>query len=356
MPNINSSEGSRSGSGLLEAWSAVQTSLPSPWAKKLRVGASAYEEIFTRGNARFVKFTSKLEAPAKPEKKPETPVLILPSLVNRHYILDLLPGKSLVESLLANRFPVYMIMWLNPPDEDRYLSIDDLFKLRILKAIDVAAKNSPTGRVHLVGQCLGGTLASIAASLAPEKIETLSLLTAPIDFSRAGQLGAWANAPGFDLDALVDAHGNVPARFLQTSFQFLKPSSHFSKIKKIIERRKDEDFMVTFAAMELWSNDAVAFPGDCYRFLIRELYQRNRLSEGSLQVCGKTISLQETRFPILDAVATDDHIVPVCTRLKLNDRASITQLDLSGGHIGAVIGSHARKTFWPKWMSWLKSA
>lgn len=336
--------------GLLEAWSAVNsTSLLPEWTRRLQVGATSCTDIFVRGNARFVKFDSSDEAT-------ETPIVVIPSLVNRHYILDLLPEKSLIERFLANRFPVYMMKWENPPDEDRYLSIDDLFERRILKAISIAAAASPTGRVHLVGQCLGGTLASIAAALAPEKIASLSLLTTPIDFENAGQLGAWAKAPGFDVEALVEAYGNVPARFLQTSFQFLKPSGHFLKLQKAFARRKDPDFLVTFFAMEMWSNDAMAFPGQCYRFLIRELYQQNKLAHGELEVCGQRISLANSNFPIFDAVATDDHIVPNETRLKLVATSRLQQVELVGGHIGAVIGGYARKTFWPQWMTWLKNA
>lgn len=349
--------------GLLEAWSALnETSFFPAWTKNLKVGATPSEEIFVRGNARFVKFQSaqdlSTEMPAKtaPETPAETPIVIIPSLVNRHYILDLLPGKSLIENFIGRGFPVYMIQWTHLPDQDRFLAIEDLFKSRILKAIDVAAAKSPTGKVHLVGQCLGGTLAAIAASLRPEKIESLSLLTAPLDFSDAGQLGAWANAPGFDLDALVEAYGNVPAKFLQTSFQFLKPSGHFLKIQKAVSKRKDEDFLLTFFAMEMWSNDAMAFPGECYRFLIRELYQKNAFARGELKVCGQTISLENATFPILDVVAADDHIVPVTTRLALKNESRVTQLELAGGHIGAIIGGQARKSFWPKWATWLKNA
>jgi polyhydroxyalkanoate synthase subunit PhaC len=345
-------------SGLLGIWSSVRNARVLPeWLNKIAVGATPFDEIFVRGNARLIKYRAieqQANADANSDEQ-RTPLLILPSLVNRHYILDLLPGKSVVESFVANGFPVYMLTWLTPPDEDRYVSIEELFRLRILKAIEVAAAASPTGKVHLVGQCLGGTLAAIAANLAPEKIASLTLLTAPLDFESSGQLGAWAKAPGFDLDALVDAYGNIPARLLQTSFQFLKPSGHFTKLRKAFSKRADEDFMSTFIAMELWSNDAMAFPGECYRFLIRDLYQENRLVNGNLEIGNKRINLADHDFPVLDVVATDDHIVPLETRLPDLPGRRVTRMDLAGGHIGAIIGGHARKLFWPGWMTWLKN-
>lgn len=349
--------------GLQSAWTDVRALLPG-WLAKTKVGATPAEEIFKRGNLRLLKYrdlaarprTAYRDLAPRPRTAPgnpaatgtaaaeRTPIVIVPSLINRHYILDLLPQRSLVEAFLEAGFPVYMMAWGAPPAEDRYLTIEQLFRQRILKAIE----KTGAAKVHLVGQCLGGTIATIAAHLAPEKIASLSLLTAPIDFEKAGQLGAWANAPGFDVDALVDAYGNIPASLLQTSFQFLKPSMPLTKYTKLFSKRKDEEFLINFFAMEMWANDAIGFPGLCYKFLIEDLYRANKLAKNEVVIGGRRIDLTESPFPILDAMANDDHIVPPETRIRAGKK-----FDLAGGHIGGVIGSQARKKFWPQWIQWL---
>jgi polyhydroxyalkanoate synthase len=325
--------------GLQSAWTELGSLgvLPS-WLCRVKVGATPHDEIFSKGNLRLLRYRGEVTQ--------ATPIVILPSLINRHYILDLLPERSLVETFVRAGFETYMLAWTNPPAEDRYLTPEDLFKRRILKAVDVASGGNR--KVHLVGQCLGGTLATMAALLAPEKFASLSLLTAPLNFENAGQLGTWAQAPDFDIDALVDAYGNVPAALLHTSFQFLKPSMPVTKVKKLFERRRDADFITNFIAMEMWANDVIGFPGLCYKFLIESLYRQNEIRLG-----GRKLDVGTLALPVLDAMATDDHIVPIETRLPL-ERA--TRFDLKGGHIGAVIGTSARKNFWPQWIEWLKHA
>ena len=319
-------------------WSAIQSFGIGPnWLKRTQVGATPHDVVFERGNLKLLKYRGV--------KTQANPVVIIPSLINRHYILDLLPGRSLVEAFVNAGFETYMLAWGHPPASDQFLSPEDLFELRILKAIDAAGD-----RVHLVGQCLGGTLAAIAALKAPEKIASLSLLTAPLNFEDSGQLGAWAQTENFDVDALIEAYGNVPAAMLQTSFQFLKPSMPFTKYRKLFERRRDEDFIVNFAAMELWANDAISFPGLCYKFLIEELYRKNEIN-----LWGRRFDLADLKMPVLDAMALGDHIVPPTTRLAA-EGDNITRRDLHGGHIGGVIGAQARKTFWPEWIEWLKRA
>jgi polyhydroxyalkanoate synthase len=336
---------------LQTAWTDVRSSGFVPgWLKRAKIGATPFDEVFRKGNLRFLKYRSDV-----PSRAGESPVVIIPSLINRHYILDLLPKRSLIETFLNSGFETYLMAWGHPPESDRLLTPENLFKRRILSAINLAEAESPTGKVHLVGQCLGGTLATIAALLTPDKVASLSLLTAPLNFKDAGQLGSWANAPGFNVDALIEAYGNIPSSMLQTSFRFLKPSMPLVKWTKLFKNRRDEEFLISFLAMEMWSNDAISFPGLCYKFLIEDLYQKNLLVDGGLQFAGKHLRLSDIDFPVMDAMAMDDHIVPSVTRLPFQS-PKITAYDLAGGHIGGMIGSQARKEFWPKWIQWLKEA
>lgn len=336
------------GIGLRETWERARTSgLVPEWMKALEIGATPSREVFSRGNLRLLEYLPQTA------KRSGVPVVFLPSLINRHYVLDLRPGRSLVEYLVMQGFPVYMIEWLAPRAEDRYLTFDRLFSARISKALEVVASQSESGKFHLAGHCLGGTLAAIEASLRPERIQSLSLLTTPIDFSHAGKLGDWTKAPGFDVDSLVEAYGNVPWPLLQSSFQLLRPSLVIGKWSRLMAKWQDTDFLLSFLGLEIWSSDNVSFPGLCYATLIREFYQNNALVSGELRVEGRTIDLSKFAKPVLDVVAVDDHIVPLSTRWPAQSR--VARVDLAGGHIGALLGGRAQKTFWPELSQWLKS-
>lgn len=315
--------------------------------RSLEVGATPSREIFRRGNLRLVEYARS------PDVKPvATPVVVIPSMINRHYVLDLLPGSSFVEALCLAGFHVQMIEWLEPHASDRFLTIDELFARRIAKALEVAAGSSPTGRVHLIGQCLGGTLGLIETLLRPERVASLTLMTTPVDFSDAGQLGTWAKAP-LDVRALTDAYGNVPSSMLQGSFRWLKPSLSIGKARRLASRWRDDEFLQAFLALEMWSVDNVDFPAGCYRFLIEDLYRANKLVRGELVIEGRRLELSTLSVPVFDAMASDDHIVPLAMRLPAG--TGVDRREYRGGHLGAVIGGGARRNFWPELVRWLKS-
>ena len=93
--------------------------------------------------------------------------MLVPSLINRHYVLDLMPGKSLAEYLVGAGHDVYVIDWGSPSDEDRFLSFDDICDRYLGRAVRHVARTSERKATHLLGYCLGGTLTSIYAAARP---------------------------------------------------------------------------------------------------------------------------------------------------------------------------------------------
>jgi hypothetical protein len=97
----------------------------------------------------------------------QTPMLLVPSLINRHYVLDLMPGKSFAEFMVKRGFDVYCIDWGTPGDEDRFVTFDDVVDRWLGRAIRVVAKTVPHEKVHLLGYCMGGTLTAIHGARSP---------------------------------------------------------------------------------------------------------------------------------------------------------------------------------------------
>ncbi len=281
----------------------------------------------------------------------ETPVLLVPSLINRHYVLDLLPGKSLAEWLVERGHDVFVIDWGTPADEDRYLSFDDICDTYLGRAIRRTASHGPHGTAHLLGYCLGGTLAAIHAAARPEHVASLLTLAAPVKFGDDGLLSAWTRTPTFDPGAVVDAFGNVPWQLLQSAFQMLRPTLNLSKGVHLVDRAWNDEFLDGFFALEIWGNDNVSFPGECYRRYIEALYRKDELSRGVFSLSGVPARLEDIRCPLFTITFEHDNIVTAESARPLHDRASSARkkrLHLPGGHVGAVVSSSARDRLWPK--------
>ncbi len=281
----------------------------------------------------------------------ETPVLLIPSLINRHYVLDLLPGKSFAEYLVSQGFDVFCIDWGTPSDEDRLLSFDDVADRYVGRAIRVAARFGTRGKTHVLGYCMGGTLAAVHAAAHPDRFASLVALAAPIRFADDGMLSRWVRSPAFDVDALVNGFGNVPWQIMQASFQMLRPTLNLWKTVRLLDRAWDDRFLDGFFAIETWGNDNVSFPGECYRTYIRELYREDRLIRGQLSLSGRRIYLSDITCPVMAITFAHDNIVPWESASVLLDEVGSSDTEhvhLAGGHVGAVVSSAAAKQLWPQ--------
>ncbi|MEM6289775.1 MAG: alpha/beta fold hydrolase [Myxococcota bacterium] len=286
---------------------------------------------------------------------PGKPIVLVPSLINRHYVLDLMPQKSFVEYLVDQGRDVYIIDWGTPTDEDRYVTFDDVADRILRRAFRVAAKRSGSSSVHVLGYCLGGTLTAIHAAVRPERIATLTVLAAPVDFHDDGPLSKWTNTKSFDLDALVSATGLVPWPLMQAAFYMLRPTMMLSKAATLVDRAWNDEFLDGFLAIERWGNDNVSFPGACYERYIQRLYRDNALIHDAFTLSGHRVKLSNVRCPVHAVTFGHDNIVPWKSAAKLVDCVGTDDtkhLHLPGGHVGAVVSKKAKKTLWPELLAW----
>src|SRR5262249_4789050 len=138
--------------------------------------------VATDGTARLLHFRSERgDAPSG------TPLLLVPSMINRWYVLDLRAGASLVAALVGGGLDVWCLDWGIPEDEDRYRSWTDVLD-RLARMIRRVKRETAADKVGLLGYCMGGTLAAIHAALHNDDVALLVDLAGPIDFSKAGML------------------------------------------------------------------------------------------------------------------------------------------------------------------------
>jgi polyhydroxyalkanoate synthase len=317
--------------------------------KSLSIGSTPYQIVYREASLSLLKYQQT-------ETTQGAPVLLVPSLINRHYILDLLPGKSLVEYLLSKGHAVYLVRWEPPGDEERWLTAERLIGGRLHRALSAVLRDSGQEKAHLIGQCIGGTIATAYAIRYPEKVQKLALLTTPVDFKQTGILGTWANTPSLDLDVFLEAYGNMPWPFMQGAFHLLRPGATVAKYLRATRRLGDKAFMKNFVALEIWANDNVSFPGSCYRTLIQTFYRENGLLNGSFAIAGKTVRLEDLSVPVLSLTSSHDHIVPFETTLQkthLNSGAEFELIPFDGGHIGCLLGKKSQAEVWPRISKWL---
>ncbi len=286
------------------------------------------------------------------------PLVLIYALVNKPYILDIKPDRSVVRSLLLKGFDVYMIDWGEPGPEDKYLTVNDYVNGYIDRTIDMIRKRTDVPQVSILGYCMGGTFSAMYTALHPEKVRNLLLMAAGIDFeSDNGPLRLWADKEYFDVDKVVDGFGNVPGEFLNMGFLLLDPYNNlYGKYIKILDSIDNDDVMDLFLRMERWINDGVAVAGETYREFIKNGYQNNLLIKNEWVLNGQKVNLSKIDMPVCVIVADYDTLVPKESTLPFVDVISSKDkviMSFPKGHIGLSVSSGAHRHLWPKVAEWL---
>jgi polyhydroxyalkanoate synthase len=328
--------------------------LPFLWshAQRVRKGCTPHEEVYESDKLRLLRYNSPGLLPNA------APLIVVFALVNRPYILDLKPGKSVVNHFVQKGFDTYLIDWGVPTAADRHLSLDDYINGYLLNVVEHVRERTGADKVNILGYCMGGTMSTMFTALHPKLVKNLVLMAAGIDFStREGLLNLWSDPKTFDVDKFIDAYGNCPAEFLQSAFLMLKPISNLvEKPLNFYERMGDAAFVDDYFAMEGWLNDNVPVAGETFREFVKYLYQQNRLVKGTMPVGRHIVDLKNIRCPVLNLMASKDDLVPCGQSLPLNDLVGSTDrktMQIQAGHIGLAVGSKAQRELWPQVVEWL---
>jgi polyhydroxyalkanoate synthase len=286
----------------------------------------------------------------------KTPVLIVYALVNRQYMLDLQPDRSMIRNLLALGLEVFIIDWGYPTKADMYLGMDDYINGYIDACVNVIRKTTGYRKINLMGICQGGTFSTIYAALNPAKVQNLVTLVAPIDFStNEGLLFNWSKS--LNIDAMVDSYRIIPGDFLNSGFLMLMPFNlNIRKYVDMLDVMEDKEKLLNFLRMEKWIFDSPGQAGECIRQFIKDCYQDNKLVKGELVVGDRQVNLANITMPLLNIYASADHLVPPAATKPLNDLVGTedkTLYEFKGGHIGVFVGSKSQKELAPAISKWL---
>ncbi|NCB39797.1 MAG: alpha/beta fold hydrolase [Erysipelotrichia bacterium] len=298
-------------------------------------GVTPREEVWSAGNVSLLRFEG-------PESQQGTPLLIVPSLINRWYILDATEETSFIREFSQQR-PTFLIDWGYPGEEAGHLPLSHYYHRSIKRAVRQIARITGVSKVDIMGYCIGGTMAYAFSCLEPDMVDHLVLLTAPIDFSDAGIFATYADH--FPTEEFSVSMDTMPGWLLAFSFQFVQPMGLYQKTKMFKDKFENKSFMKLYNAMERWIADPVSFPGKAYYQLLTELYKQNLLTQGKLTTGdGLLVDPAARRSKALILNAGKDHIAPLgTTALPAADKAPAREVTIPSGHIGITTGRNGKE-------------
>jgi len=288
------------------------------------------------------------------DKNRATPVLFVPSLVNRYYILDLSKRRSLMRWLASNGLRPLLVDWGSPGEAEHGFDLDAYITQRLEPALD-AARHLTGGPVTVAGYCMGGLLALALALRRPKDVRALALLATPWDFHGTGDAHSHLlSAMGPSLEGLLSLLGALPIDVLQALFTWSDPSMVPDKFRAFATMDEGSQRAEDFVALEDWLNDGVALTAGVARDCLTGWYGENRPARGQWQVAGTAIEPSKLAVPSLVALPRRDRIVAPASAAALADAlGNCHRLTPPSGHIGMVVGGAARKNLWQPLAEWL---
>ena len=320
-------------------------------ASSPRVPAMVRQDAFTVGEtvaatAGSVVFRAEefelIQYAPRTEKVWSVPLLIVPPVVNKFYILDISPGRSMIEYLVDQGVQVFTISWRNPTAAQKDWGLDT-FGRAVLNALEAVEKISETTRTHLLAACSGGMLAAtsadhLAATGDLDRVASLGLMVTVLDQSKAGFMPAAVDEEVAKIATALSARkGYLDGRSLAEVFAWLRPADLVWRywVNNYIEGKSPPPFDVLF-----WNADTTRMPAALHRDMVKMAIHNVLARPGAVSMLGTPVDLTRLTLDSYVVAGIDDHISPwqACYRsAQLLGSEHLRFVLSTSGHIASII-------------------
>jgi poly[(R)-3-hydroxyalkanoate] polymerase subunit PhaC len=277
---------------------------------------------------------------ATPEVHAE-PLLMVPSLVNKYYLTDLSPGRSLVEFLVKGGFQTFSMSWVNPDKRHREFGLDTYISA-ILEALDAVLSITGAGRAHTLGYCAGGELlgiaaAHLAASSAERRIATMTLPMCVMHHADPASPGGLLTR---EMVRLVTAEAGRKGVFaggiLQGAVAWLRPidSVWWGWVQRYLLAAQIPKFDMFY-----WSEDITNVPAALVRDVLEIALENSLAHPGKLTVLGKPVDMRKVKVDAYLIAGLTDHLTQwqSCYRTVTILGSRCEFVLVTGGHLQVVL-------------------
>lgn len=316
-----------------------------------------------------------------------TPILFVPSWINKFYILDMKPENSLIHYMLEQGHTVFVISWANPTRDHADKDFADYMTEGPLAALDVIRDITGEEKANILGFCIGGILVTAMlgylAAIGDDRIASATTLATMVDFTNVGEIGVFIDEDRLEvLRGHMDEKGYLEAHHLQDMFSMLREKDLIWSFVEANYLRGEKPRAFDLLS---WNSDSTRLPSAMLLWYLEQVYLQNGLREpGALTLKGVEIDITKIKTPCFVLATTEDHIAPWQSIYPATDfLGGEVEFVLGGsGHIAGVInppnermkyGYRTNDTYpataeeflataqehkgswWPHWAEWLKA-
>src|SRR5471032_1482475 len=261
------------------------------------------------------------------------PLLFCPPWINKYYIMDLAPGKSLIEWAVQHGHTCFAISYRNPDASMRDVDFEDYLRQGPLYAVRVVREITGAPEVNTVSVCLGGTLTAIAlahnAAIGDRSIKSATFLNTLTDFSVPGALGVFTDeATIAGLEKQMAKDGFLDSDKMAHTFDALRANDLVFQyvVNNWLLGKKPPAFDLL-----VWNKDSTRMPAKMHSRYLRSCYLNNEFARGEFEIDGHKLLPGKVDVDTYILSAVDDHIVPWVSGYKTTQ--------LLGGHKRFVLST-----------------
>jgi polyhydroxyalkanoate synthase len=288
----------------------------------------------------------------------QTPVLLILGLVSRSALFDLHERASLVRALRDSGFDVYILDWGVADAGDVNNTLETYICRYLPRAVRSLLRTSRAEDFTLIGYCMGGNMALLAAAGCPElPIRNLVTMATGVDWDAMHPQIDPLRRPGERAQGFVGENGAVPGELIAYFFKVRKPTADLVQLMSLWQGLWNPSYVAGHQSIARWVSDHVPVPHLVAEQILDQWLRQNGFMTGQLRLDGESVDLRSITCPVLAILTTRDEIVPPAAARPIGEllgSKDLQMLELEAGHVGLAVGRSAHKVMYPRLIEWLE--